>query len=499
MKFFKGKVESSTKDGVSVTLANRVPYRNVTVNMMSPFYDANNGGMFTPPAPGAEILFAFDEELGESFYLGTIVGKSILNPGSDDNQKKDTVNERFAFNSDSFATMMTFTNSDGAGLKVTNFIDGPEKQMIKNVVLKTSQGHKVELNESPTVDRVMLQNKHQEGMTITAESPDKEKRSIEIKTLNSIRTTASLGEIATELTDGRDITIKNRATGDAGGPLIPSPFGGFTRPIPAGNLNLVTTYKDINIYTEELPNAGIGDAGRILISTPQGVIQLKSGSGGLNIYSEGNVTITSAKVPKIVTITSLGENPITRVPNITGDITWVAVVGQPVRSGDILANVTSPTGGVIPITSPFNGTLSQQLITQGPVTIFAPIAVILTGDGDITVEAANNLNLKAANQVNIQSNFGINVESLAGPIVVETPLTMNLNSGLGTKVQSALDVTVAGASFTMGTAASNILPTNGGGSIYAPKPTPAEPIIPPPPVAITTIPERGAYILAKQP
>jgi uncharacterized protein (DUF2345 family) len=36
-----------------------------------------------------------------------------------------------------------------------------------------------------------------------------------------------------------------------------------------------------------------GDAGRILISTPEGVIQLKSGINGITLYTAGNINIAA--------------------------------------------------------------------------------------------------------------------------------------------------------------------------------------------------------------
>ena len=508
MKFFKGKVDltlDEKKEGrVKVEIQGRPPSNNITVNYLSPFYDNHAGGMFAVPAHGSEILLMYDEAMGEYYYMGTVVGKSKFNPGSDDNMKDAVISERLAYNSDGTPCIMTYTNSDGAGLKINNFQDGKEKHLVKSVVLKSSLGHSLELGDNPMRDKVTLKNKNQEGITITGDSTTAEpipSRSIALETLDTIKGRAVRGEVKLELTHGRDITIKNHSDGIAGGFKIDTPLGEIN-PIPAGNLNLVTSWKDINIYTEGLPTVPTGDAGRILISTPEGLIQIKSGSAGLTIYSEGNINIASAKALKPFKVESLGTDEVTRRPNITGSLsTWVVPQGSPVFAGQTIGTIVA--GSVIPqeipIVSPHNGILLQQLAQPGAIlSLFTPLGVIQTDGGTINLEATDNINLKAGQQINITGNVGVTTESL-GPISVKSQTELNLNSLLKTTVESPTEVVVAGTTFTMGAATSNISPANGGGTIYSPSPTEANPPTVIPALVGTIIPEIGAYILKGQP
>lgn len=508
MKFFKGRVDltiDEKKEGhVKVEIQGRPPGTNITVNYISPFYDNHLGGMFAAPAHGAEILLMYDETMGEYYYMGTVVGKSKFNPGSDDNMKDAVISERLAYNSDGTPCIMTYTNSDGAGLKVNNFQDGRDKHLVKSVVLKSSLGHTLELSDNPMRDKVTLKNKNQEGITITGDSTPAEalpSRSIGIETLDTIQARAVRGEVKVDLTHGRDITIKNHSDGVAGGLRIDTPLGEIN-PIPAGNLNLVTSWKDINIYTEGLPTVPTGDAGRILISTPQGLIQIKAGSAGLTLYSEGEINIASAKALKTFFVDSLGTDEVTERPNITGSLnSWLVPAGGPVFAGQEIGIITA--GSVIPkqipIVAPHNGILLQQLSQPGAIlSLFTPLGIIQTDGGTINLEATDNINIKAGQQVNITGNLGVTTQSL-GPILIKSQTELNLNSALKTTVESPTEVTVAGTMFTMGAAASNISPANGGGTIYAPSPTPAdaEPVIPA--LIGTIIPEIGAYAMKGQP
>lgn len=508
MKFYKAKVEltsdSNNEGRFVVTPLERVPNSNMIVNYVSPFYDSRAGGMFAVPANGSEVFLMYDETLGEYFYLGTIVGKSRFNPGIDDAAKDAVISEKLAYNSDGTPCIMTYTNSDGAGLKINNFQDGKDKHLVKSVVLKSNLGHSLELSDNPMRDKVTLKNKNQEGITIMGNATPGDalpSRSIGIETLDTIKAKATTGDIRLDLTHGREITIKNSSDGVAGGIKIDTPLGEIN-PIPAGNLNLVTSWKDINIYTEGLPTIPTGDAGRILISTPQGLIQIKAGSAGLTLYSEGTINICSTKALKTFMVESLGTDEVTERPNITGNLKeWLVPEGGPVFAGQPIGIITA--GSVIPeeipIVSPHDGILLQQIAKAGAIlSLFVPLGIIQTDGGTINLEATDNINLKAGQQINITGNLGVTTESL-GPISVKSQSVLNLNSTLKTTVESPTEVVVAGTMFTMGTIASNIVPTNGGGTVYAPSPVEAnlEPVIPA--LIGTIIPEIGAYVMKGQP
>jgi len=499
MKFFKGTVEGSidsSQQGLfSVNILEKGTPSVVTVNYVS------HGGITAVPPTGSEVLIAFDESLGEYFYFGTIAGKNKFSkePTPDKEQSPKVTRE---YNKENISSRVSFTNSDGAGLKISNYLGGIYSPTVKSVVLESIQGHRLELSDTPTRDQVALKNKNQEGITITGDASEVlEGRCIEIKTLNSIRNRAVQGEIRVDLTHGRDITIKNGSDGLAGGIPIPTPIGPVN-PIPAGNLNLVTSWKDINIYTENLPNRISGDAGRILISTPQGLIQLKSGSDGLTIYSEGNINVASVRTQKTILVDSLGSDPVLNTPNLIGTLeSWIVQPGQSFDSGDILATISVGTTSKssIPVVSPYKGVMLSQLFQINSNVFFkTPIAIIETAGGNITLEASDDITLKAGGKLNFNSNLGVDMTSF-GPIEAITPQTINLNGSLGAKIESTTDVAVVGSKFTMAAITSNIVQSNGGGPIYAPQVVPQTPVEVTPILPISVIPEIGPYALSKQP
>lgn len=514
MIFLKGSVDSvidvDRSGNFEVNISGRSIPSGSKINYVSPFFDPFRGGILALPAVGSEVIVAYDESLGEYFYFGTIVGKSKFSPGSDSSYVDDVAGNNRAYNRENMPAVMSFTNSDGAGLKINNYLGGNYEPTVKSVVIESTQGHRLELSDSPSRDQVALKNKNQEGITITGESNAvKDARCIDIKTLNSIRTRAVLGEVRVDLTHGRDITIKNGSDGRAGGGETSSIGLGIHAPNPAGNLNLVTSYKDINIYTENTPNVISGKAGRVLISTPQGVIQLKSGSDGLTIYSEGNINIASVATSKPIKVESLGINPITLIPNSRGTLkSWKVQETEKVKSGAVIAEIQPAVGNVIPVICPYNGTLTKQIVKPGgSVSFRTSIGTILTSGGDINLESSNNINLKSQGSINLNSN-SINLDSQGqisarsdASISVMAKDELQLASGKKVTATGSDGVEVGGKVFTMGATNSNInLVTTEGEAIYIAQPV--EAISPSPPTELTQIsiiPDRGAYSIGKQP
>lgn len=514
MKFYKGTVDGVIdEDNLGVFRVNVLESAVETavwVNYVSPFYDPHRGGMLAIPYPKSEVLIMYDESLGEYFYMGTIFGKSKFTPGSDSAYKGEVAGSKRAYNMENMPAAVMITNSDGAGLKINNYLGGNYAPTVKSVVVESTQGHRLELSDSPSRDQVALKNKNQEGITITGESNAvKDARCIDIKTLNSIRTRAVKGEVRVDLTHGRDITIKNGSDGQSGGFETSSTRLGKHNPIPAGNLNLVTSYKDINIYTENTPNSISGKAGRVLISTPQGVIQLKSGSDGLTIYSEGNINIASVATSKPIKVESLGINPITSIPNSRGTLkSWKVQETEEVKSGTVMAEIQPAVGNVIPVICPYNGILTKQIVKPGgPVSFRTPIGTILTSGGDINLESSNNINLKSQGSINLNSN-SINLDSQGqisarsdANISVMAKDELQLAAGKKVTATGSDGVEVGGKVFTMGATNSNInLVTTEGEAIYIAQPV--EAISPSPPTELTQIsiiPDRGAYSIGKQP
>jgi hypothetical protein len=141
MKFYKGTVggvidEENTGTFKAVLLENGIPTAR-DVNYVSPFFDPHRGGMLAIPYPDSEILVMYDDSLGEYYYLGTIFGKSSFTPGSDTSYKQEITGSRRSYNKENMPAAVVFTNSDGAGLKINDYLGGKYLPTVKSVILES--------------------------------------------------------------------------------------------------------------------------------------------------------------------------------------------------------------------------------------------------------------------------------------------------------------------------------------------------------------------------
>jgi hypothetical protein len=279
-------IDSSNEGRFKVTFPPRCK-QSETANVIytSPSYSIYEGGFFAPPTLGSEVL-VFQADDQNYYYLSTIVSfpKLTCKPAGLFGKIKDfLVAGKKIFNSDNQPKAIYLTNTKGAGIKISNYYNNDGSEIPRDkVTVNSTQGHKLVLSDNPNLDCVILRNKDGDGITITANSnPVHSSNSIVIKSKSSQRYVADAGELRFTLTDGRDLILENNSTG------INSGAGS-----PYGNVNLVSKWKDINIYTQGAGNPITGDAGRVLISTPNGVIQLNSG-GDVTIYAKGDINIAS--------------------------------------------------------------------------------------------------------------------------------------------------------------------------------------------------------------
>ena len=248
----------------------------------SPNYSTYEGGFFAPPVNDSEVLVIKADD-NNYYYLSTIVAPPRLIKSLFNKLKSAVIAGKKIFNSSGQPKVIYLTNPKGAGIKISNYyeVDGSEIPRDK-VTVKSTQGHRLVLSDNPYMDCVILRNKDGDGITITSnENPVHSSNSIVIKSKSSQRHVADAGEFRMTLTDGRDVIIENNSTG------VNSGEGS-----PYGNVNLVSKWKDINIYTTGAGNPIAGDPGRVLISTANGIIQLNSG-GNVTIYAKGDITLAS--------------------------------------------------------------------------------------------------------------------------------------------------------------------------------------------------------------
>lgn len=262
----------------------------------SPFFSRYEFGLMAIPAVGSEVLVLHnDDNVGarEYYYLCTIVDipkyLGIIDKFS------PLLKEKSFYTDNGYPKAIIFKDHTGAGLKISNFSSEQSKSPHSRVSLNSVQGHKLILSDDPTRDCVILKNKDGDGITITANrSRFAGDNTIVIKSRSSQNCVVDNGEYVIRVNDGRDITIQNDSVG-TNRPYVP-PVNPLDPPSPLGNplqqygnVNLISRWKDINIYTgaDNLVN-GIG--GSVYISTLNGIVQINS-VGEVKIFSASSVTI----------------------------------------------------------------------------------------------------------------------------------------------------------------------------------------------------------------
>lgn len=315
MKVLKGTVQaykpSETPNKMWVRLDNN-SFFDTEVIYTSPTYQRHYYGMFAMPPMGSEVLVAFDGI--KYYYLSTIVdyhttyGSESVGPGD---KPLPLFSDSMMTTTSGVPATMMFKNDLNAGLDIKNFksmnpITESPDPIVNQVELRSSAGHRLLLSDSPQTNCVILENTNHDGIMIGGKVPigsfgkpgmPLAMGQIKITSTYDHMCVVKKGSYRLNVKEGQDITIKNESRGFnslfAVDPLaVPGP--GYRPSLMFGNINLITKFRDINIYTDNpapgvVPPPGFSN---IFISTSNGLIQLKSG-GDIVIYSVGKTTVES--------------------------------------------------------------------------------------------------------------------------------------------------------------------------------------------------------------
>jgi hypothetical protein len=276
---------------------------NIKVKYTSPNHQRYFYGMYAPPAVGSEIL-VYSDNL-EYYYLTTVVGHGeMLGQISKDvaGNAAPLYSDKKMIDPSGNPTAMFFKNHKDAGLKIQNYYAQGES-IVNQVELKSSKNHQVILSDSPQANAVVIKNGDGDYIAIGGDLPVPYtpspagyiSRGIELNSLNSQQCIVTNGEYKVTVTNGRDITLENKSEG-LFRYYVPDPTQvGIVNPLLMfGNINLISKYRDINIFTDNpvgpaLPG-GIRES-NVFISTQWGVVQINSG-GDVKIFSkQGGVTV----------------------------------------------------------------------------------------------------------------------------------------------------------------------------------------------------------------
>ena len=262
---------------------------NKSVKYTSPYggqydpYTGEKSGFFAIPPKGSLVLIAQTED-EEDFYLISTIhqpDKRVTTLTPEKSKKTRPIPVALYELTPGFPQQIILSDRTGNQLTLSH---GAAREMnVENVraELKSGQGKKLSLIDSPLSNRIILETEEHDGMVITARQPevpsDLPDRHLLLRSGGMIQEIAQHG-IDLLVADGLQFDIINESTGVFA-----------TSGIQFGNVNIKSKHKDINITTK-------GGAGRVLIRAEgtDGVVQINSDGSIIikapndNIFIEAN-------------------------------------------------------------------------------------------------------------------------------------------------------------------------------------------------------------------
>jgi len=233
--------------------------------------------------------------------------------------------------------------SDHTGNKLTLSHSHKPQMNEENIraELKSGQGKKLSLIDTPLVNRIILETEEGDGIDVTARQPevptDLPSRHLRLRTGGMMQTLAQHG-IDMLVVDGLEFDIANESTGAFS-----------TSGLQFGNVNITSKHKDVNITTK-------GQGGRVMIRSKgsDGVVQINADGSIVikapndNIYVEGdNINIKASSNLNI----EAGNNVNIKAGNqavMSGAGATVSVATDAALDGAFVH--LAPAGGVSPAT-----------------------------------------------------------------------------------------------------------------------------------------------------
>jgi hypothetical protein len=334
----------------SISLEKRVTY-------VSPFGNHGNGGFIAIPKAGAEILVVKPANSNRWFYLGTSLDPEPKDPNYigqavvDSNIAPVLRADPDMYKAQGIPTRYLFKSPAGGGLTIAD--DENTSYMKKYTEVKSAGGKKIRLDDTPNLDSIVLDSGNGSKILLTS-APDTpfnglSARSVEVQT-NGPQKYLNF-ESNTDMyvgAGGGEISILNSANGVLNGtPFSVKPPFGLPPPLkPSGNVNIQSTWRDVNVLTKA-PN------GRIFIECLNAtgidqriIIETNGVGGGITIKTNGNVMVESLVGVDITTPGYINMACAGFSLNATTGINIQAPLIN-IGSGQSIVNLAPPTPPVI--------------------------------------------------------------------------------------------------------------------------------------------------------
>jgi len=385
------------------------------VTYTTPYFKNFKTGMITVPEEGSQVLIVVkDKGIASAYYLSTIVAEegAVKRSVVENSIREDPYMNPLEFYEDGAPAAQTFKSAKNNGLGI--YFKASKTRYVNKTTL--NNGNKeLSLDSSPEVDCVKLNNGHGDYIKITG-IPEPApggpplhpgpRRSLEARTFLNQHFVSDRGELDFKVIDGKEITLENRSSGFFS-------WGSLFGP-RAGNVNLFSKYKNINITAKApnfVPSEGFNSGGKIMIQTSNSEI----------IVSRDGVTIQlnplGTTYPFSGFATAGFSKPKIELKALTGDIVIDAgsYKNTPLEGGSRPGGRLILKGGTIELDST-NGVF----INGGPT-------------GSINLASTTTVNIGGAAAVNIDGalvnlNSGASVAGVgATQAITATPSVPPIN------------------------------------------------------------------------
>lgn len=290
---------ADVKDNVDIFKTGRfiVQFENyplpVEVKYVSPYVTPNNKGFFAIPEIGTQVLICKPNNKNDWFYLGSLLEPNIADSIAEGKVTEDGLKDPFvdAYKSREVVPQKyMFSSPKGNKLVLSDAYSPIEEN--KKVMLESSQGMKVELNDS--IGAVLIRNSTgralievtDDNVGTNAGGTD----SISAECTGNVFLTSRGAELNITVVEGTTLNIINSSTGvQRLGPNDPTP----------GNINIISDHGDINIEAkgenQSIRLASSGNGGDIILDSKD-TISLNAVNGVFISSSDGNINITGDKI-----------------------------------------------------------------------------------------------------------------------------------------------------------------------------------------------------------
>lgn len=282
MRLLKAQVVDNTdftNTGTMLVFCKDLGQDYIPVNYVSPYSAKHHGGFIAIPEIGVEVLISQpDGTNNEWYYMGSIFSHSEGTDGQGSevlDAQDPAVPDKQIYRARGKPQRIVISDATGNKLVLSNSYN--PKYFNLKAALESALGKRLELNDSPKRDCIILKNEHEDGIKITS-TPQKSSaaRSIEVESLGPIKTISRESEVEVLVIEGREIDITNESTGLNKDDDLPNRFG---------NINVRSKKMDINLTTDEAE-------GSIFLTClgGEGIIQLAS-NGKITVWAETDVEI----------------------------------------------------------------------------------------------------------------------------------------------------------------------------------------------------------------